>query len=369
MLRALPLEQWPAADRRAWRVALRRAQRLSGGGAAAHLRTSTKVLLERSYGYFLRVLSDRGALNIDAATAAHVTPEGIENFVEQAELSWNSVTVASGVEKVRTMAQKLAPERDFRWLNNIEAQLRAKARPREKFSRMVATEKLVEAGLVLLQKARDAKPRSAEQATTFGNGLTIALLAVCPIRVGSFASLTLGRSFLRVGDGWWIRLSADETKSGRPDERPVPSFLTSCVDEYLRSYRPRFLSAGCADRAGGNGAALPEAAPELVTGPLRMSLRGRAMSLETMKMTITQTTRQALGVSVNPHLFRACAATTASLHAAAHPHLASALLQHVDVRTTEAHYIRASSLQAAIRYGRIVDEILSEKELDAPSSG
>ena len=106
---------------------------------------------------------------------------------------------------------------------------------------MVGSEELVEAGLALMQEARDAKSGSGGQARTFRNGLIIALLAVCPIRGGSFASLTLGRSFLRIGDAWWIRLAASETKSGRPDERPAPAFLTSCVDEYLRSYRPRFL--------------------------------------------------------------------------------------------------------------------------------
>jgi hypothetical protein len=77
-----------------------------------------------------------------------------------------------------------------------------------------------------------------------------------------------------------------------------------------------------------------------------------------MKKTITQTTRQTLGVSVGPHLFRACAATTAALHASNHPRLASGLLQHVDPRVTEAHYNRASSSQAGIRYGEILYEML-----------
>jgi integrase len=285
-----------------------------------------------------------------------VTPAGIEAFIERAQLSRNSVSVASGVEKVRLMAQTLAPERDFRWLKNIEAQLRARARPREKFSRMVGTEELVEAGLVLMQEAREAKVGSAGQARMFRNGLIVALLAVCPIRVGSFASLTFGRSFLRIGDGWWIRLAANETKSGRPDERPVPGFLTSSIDEYLRAYRPRFLCAGGVGMAREASAAPWGPCPEMVTGPLWMAQRGDAMSLVTMKKAISQTTRQTLGVSVNPHLFRACAAATAALHASNHPRLANGLLQHVDPRVTEAHYNRASSLQAAIRYGAILDE-------------
>jgi hypothetical protein len=92
------------------------------------------------------------------------------------------------------------------------------------------------------------KIRISRSRRIFRNGLSIALLAVCSTRVGSFASLTLGHSFLRIDDGWWIRLAANETKSGRPDERPTPAFLTSCVDEYLRSYRPRFLCAVGSDR-------------------------------------------------------------------------------------------------------------------------
>ncbi len=150
------------------------------------------------------------------------------------------------------MAQTLAQEGDFDWLKNVEAQLRARARPRPKFARIVETRELVEAGLVLMQEARDAEYGPARQATSFRNGLIIALLALCPIRVGTFASLTLGRSFLRIGDGWWIGLAANETKNGRPDERPAPGFLTSCVDEYLSIYRPRFLCAGRAGRARGN---------------------------------------------------------------------------------------------------------------------
>jgi hypothetical protein len=92
-----------------------------------------------------------------------------------------------------------------------------------------------------------------------------------------------------------------------------------------------------------------------------MAQRGQAMSLVTMKKTITQTTRQTVGVSVGPHLFRACAATTAALHASNHPRLASGLLQHVDP-LTEAHYNRANSLQAAIRYGEILDEMLCRRK-------
>jgi integrase len=221
---------------------------------------------------------------------------------------------------------------------------------------MVGSEELVEAGLVLMQEAR-GQERGAEQARMYRNGLIIALLALCPIRMGSFVALVLGRSFLRIGDGWWIRLAANETKSGRPDERQVPGYLASCVDEYLRTFRRILLGAGWVGKAK-DGAPVSVEVPEMEAGPLWISHGGRAMSRATMEWLITQTTQQTLGVSVNPHLFRACAATTAALHASGHPCLASGLLQHVDPRVTEAHYNRASSMQAAIRNGKILDDML-----------
>jgi hypothetical protein len=54
----------------------------------------------------------------------------------------------------------------------------------------------------------------------------IALLSLCPIRLGNLASLRIGQQMQRMDGAWWIMLEAGETKSGRPDERPVSEILT-----------------------------------------------------------------------------------------------------------------------------------------------
>jgi integrase len=69
---------------------------------------------------------------------------------------------------------------------------------------------------------------------------------------------------------------------------------------------------------------------------------------------VTETTREALGVAVNPHAFRAAAASTVAFRAAHTPGLASAVLQHTDRRTTDAHYNRATSLQAGLELRKII---------------
>jgi hypothetical protein len=54
----------------------------------------------------------------------------------------------------------------------------------------------------------------------------VALLALAPIRLKNFSGLTLGTSFKRIGDRWWIVLGRHETKSGAADERPVQDTST-----------------------------------------------------------------------------------------------------------------------------------------------
>ena len=48
----------------------------------------------------------------------------------------------------------------------------------------------------------------------FRDGLLIALLAYCPIRLKNFAALEIGRSFVNAYGKWWIVLTAAETKRG-----------------------------------------------------------------------------------------------------------------------------------------------------------
>jgi integrase len=63
-----------------------------------------------------------------------------------------------------------------------------------------------------------------------------------------------------------------------------------------------------------------------------------------------------LGIAINPHLYRACAASTAYLQAGDTPHLATALLNHRDPATTEAHYNRARSISYAKAFVRLIEK-------------
>ena len=204
-------------------------------------------------------------------------------------------------------------------------------RPRSKFDRLVLTEVLVEAGLSLIAEAETTTSlTSLQRARQVRNGLMVALLALCPIRLKNFAALEIGRTFVEIKGQWWIVLAASETKGNRADERPVSEILNPAINGYITTFRPVLEARGC-----------PSSALWLASND------GMPMSYAGIELTIKTTTLSTIGVDVSPHLFRTSAASTAATRAGASPHLATALLHHTDPAVTSEHYNRASSLTAA----------------------
>jgi hypothetical protein len=221
-VRSLPFELWLEADRRAWIAACRPAERLKRGGAAAHLKPITRNDLARRYGYFLDFLGRRGLLSKDPPPAADVTPENVEAYIAELKARVGSVTVHGSIYKLRRASELISPARDLTWLSDIAKDLALEMRPRSKFGRWVSTESLIEAGLTLIAEAETATNLSdLARARQVRNGLMVALLAFCPIRLKNFYALEIGNTFVKIKDQWWIVLSALQTKeaSGRTSSR------------------------------------------------------------------------------------------------------------------------------------------------------
>jgi integrase len=252
------------------------------------------------------------------------------------------------------MTSLLAPQRDLAWLEEIERDLALEAHPKPRFDRIVTSEQLVEAGLTLVREAADPhQRRPIWRAAQMRGGLMIALLALCPIRIRNFGRLRLQESFRREGETWWIVLTGQDTKSRRPDERPVPAMLNQAIALYLTWARPVLLGAGEFTIGDGTG----KGDGPFLSGPLWVGEKGEPLSQSGIERALKEATRKTLGVGLSPHDFRRCAATTAAFRAGNVPHLASALLQHTDRRVTDKHYNRASSMQASLRVGALITEL------------
>ena len=159
-------------------------------------------------------------------------------------------------------------------------------------------------------------------------------------------------------------MCSTDTKSGRPDHRPVPTFLTGHIECYLNVYRPILLRYSVRDWTWDVIPATDQfprrihnqAFTDHLTALWISRFRG-PLTYGAVERAITETTRLTLGVPVNPHLFRAADATSAALHAPQSPHFASALLQHSNRGITEEHYIRASSLSVARDFAALIGDL------------
>jgi site-specific recombinase XerD len=226
------------------------------------------------------------------------------------------------------MVQLIAANHDIGWLVAIERELASEMRARPKWDRIVYADVLVDAGLTLMTEAEMSKRPELTRARMYRNGLMIALLAYCPVRLKNFAALEIGRSFVNSDGTWWIVLTAAETKEKRPDERPVSEELTSWIEKYLVAYRPA-LARG---RAG--------------TNALWLAVDGKEMSYASVAELLPETTRMAIGIAVSPHMFRAAGVTTLATRAGNRPHAGGALLHHRPGPVTQEHYNRASCISA-----------------------
>src|SRR5262249_18092357 len=129
------------------------------------------------------------------------------------------------------------------------------------------------------------------------NGLMIALLALCPIRLKNFAAPEIGQTFKEVHGRWWIALPGNMTKSRRPDERQVPTWLNRCIDVYLNQSRPLLLKSG------------PPTNALWIS-----STTGGRLTAKNLGTLISKITLETIGVDVSPHLFRTAAASTAAAY-------------------------------------------------------
>jgi integrase len=335
--RSLQIHEWPDADRRSWEVACRPGSRLKPGGSASYLGLVSRDDFARRYGAFLGFLQRSGRLDRNLVAAALVTRSNVEAYMAELTNRVRSVTVYNCIYKLRRAAELLTPSIDYSWLSEIEKDLALVMVPRSKFERLVFTERLVEAGLTLVAEAQEFSKNDLSRARGVRNGLMVALLAFCPIRLKNFAALKIGHTFKEVHDSWWIALPGMDTKSHRPDERRIPKLLNSAIEAYLNQSRPILFGS----RPHNNF--------------LWVSSRtGKPMTKKNLGTLISNITFKTLGVDVSPHLFRTAAATTAAVYGKSTPHLASAVLGHTDPRITEEHYNRATAVNAASIYAEIM---------------
>jgi hypothetical protein len=247
---SLPFEHWPAAEQAVWLALFREAGLGEIDGAASHLAPTTQELHVHAWGRWLYWLRERGEL-ASSLSWPLLTPERGRAFLGSlAHLAPN--TQAMIAQTLEQCALWMAPEQDWRWLKPVRARIRREQhRRRDKRPRLVETQALVDLGFALMEDAQaraDAAP--IRHLTRYRDGLIIALLAACPVRLGNLTSIRLDQNLCHDGDRYRLRFDAAQVKNRRALDMPVPLWLGAPSTIARRSGQP--CSPGARSRSCGS---------------------------------------------------------------------------------------------------------------------
>jgi integrase len=251
------------------------------------------------------------------------------------------------------MLAVLAPECDWSMLARVYSYLRRTAVPaRDKLAHMVSATDLFALGISLMETWAAGPPQRINKASRYRDGLLIALLIACPLRIRNLASIEIGRHLVWDGQGHQLHFTAAETKTKRPYVASLPPELTPYIDAWLQVHRPIFQSVGLARGGADNGG-----------NHLWLDRWSRPMSSRAIRRQIERYTEETFGKPIWPHLFRHCAVTELVDSAPDEIAIAPDLLGHADLETTQRYYVLAAGMSAHVR----VQEVIAARRRAATS--
>lgn len=326
----LPLSQWPAGDLDLWHAARSEVSFLSGPQPAQKWSLARRRIVEQSYGQWLAFLLATGQLQSDAPPVSRVTPDRLEAFVRGLTERIAPISVVVAVQGLKHMLSALEPGCSLGLLANAASRLKRQAKPsRDKRPHMVRPSQLFELGRLLFTQA-ESDPDRYHSATMARDGLLIALLICCPVRIANLARITIGRHLQFEGGRYLLAFEAEETKNGRPLEGELPLELTPMLDRYLEHYRSRLLARGASE----------------TSRALWIDRWGAPMRAHSIRAQVEKCTQHAFGRPIWPHLFRSIAATGFVDLAPDDVRMLPDLLGHADASTAHRHYVLADATRA-----------------------
>ncbi len=316
---------WPTQDRLAWKraVAGAPADFLDDRPRLAAWAPGTQRNARNAVSALLRWLKGKVPLPLEGSLAHIVAPELLLAYIQEILPTHSPGTVKYSVFLIDGALRVFAPDRDWAWITKMSRGLEARARRHEPAPRLlIHAAVLYDVGVQVMEQAWSAG--ADINPSRYRSGLAVALLAAAPMRIANFAALEIERHLRRDGDHWTVYLAASETKTRRADVWPIAPGVGPYLDYYLTALRPALLN---------------RAQPAVPTARLWIGDSGRPVGDQILRRWIGMFTQAHLGMRINPHTFRHCAATTFALERPHNSLQSSALLGHTSPQTTERHYI------------------------------
>jgi len=323
---SMPFAEWPAQDQKLWQAAQRPDPFAIIPAPLAKWSATQRQTAAKHYGLWLRHLETTEPSLLAQLPGERMTAARLGQFFA-ARLAEVSVTsLAKYVCDFYGVMVSLVPGQDWGWLKQMRRliTIHAKRQPPKTRALTHATE-LAGVGQELIETAF-AGTEEIHDPVAFRDGLIILMLILVPVRITQFSLIRLDQHLVQSLDGeWTLYWEAGETKTRRATSYPLPPELVEVLRLYIGEVRPVLMRKA-------------RLAP--TSTALWIGVSGSPISAQVLRKVIEARTKAALGYAVNPHAFRASAASSYAIEAPAHAREASALLDHTNPRTTERYYLQ-----------------------------
>lgn len=332
-LKHLPLDQWPMDDIEAFLRAYEPGDIFDEtGGRGAHLAEGTRKMIQTAWRRWLGFLKEHFPDDLLKQPADRIVPDRVRALIDHLGAEIRSTSVANVVDNLCYAARLIAPERDWQWLASIKARLLARARPEDRFDRLVPPWQILDFGIELMDEALSLPSNGHKQRQIqYRDGLILALLILLLLRRRSVAALTVSRHIEFDHAGINILLYPEDTKAKRAESFRVPDQLLSYLLHYLKDIRPRLL--GRSEHDG-----------------LWASYRGRPLIAGRIYDIVRARTKKKFRKAVGLHDIRRAAATFLAMDAPEKIGLIPGMLQHASPEPGERPYNLSRSVQASRRF-------------------
>ncbi len=342
--KVIPISNWPEYDQRSWNIALAGGDIFDNQGPGAHWSAGSRRSIATGYGRWIGYLRQTRSNSLALDPADRLTPDRFRQYVEYLQPNLTTAGLFNYVKHLYDAIRVMAPECDWRWLKEAVWKLASRVERPWKRPRMVDADRLLCLGLDLMDKAsRVSAERPLNRAVRYRDGLIIALLAARPLRRRNLTAIRIGRNLLKVGDTYVLVFAANETKNHQSLEFSIPEIIAPYLNRYLADVRCCFPQANRHDG-------------------LWASAKGRPMTPEAIYERVCLRTREEFGHTINPHLFRDCAATTIAIRDPKHVMVARDLLGHSRLDMTERYYNQAQAIEVSRQYQQTVLALRRESE-------
>jgi hypothetical protein len=319
-LKHLPLEHLPKADHEAFEVAYRPGDIFDESrGPGAHHSEGWRRMIRTTWRRWLGFLTDHYPADLWKPPVERITPERMRAFVEHLSAEVRPTTVAMAVAHLYYAVCLIAPEADWRWLASLKARLASRAKPLDRFDRLVPAWHTLDLGIEMMEEAVRSPSAATRRYLYYRDGLLIAFMSAWPLRRRSIAALTVTRHLEFDASGINILLFPEDTKSKRAESLRVADDLFPFLIRYLNEIRPRLLG-----RRHHDG--------------LWASCKGCPLTADRIYAIVRARLAARFGKAMGLHDFRRAAHTFIATDAPDKIGLIPGVLQHTSLDTCDQHY-------------------------------